>query len=184
MDIPFSHIDIYYGFKFCLDSLGNDNDFDQEETDTVKAKPSLGGKPARFDTVVVMDTSDCETTGLKGTRIGRLKIIFKLPSQVYGSVTPAWTKDPLAYVEWYAPLKPAAEDYHEMYLVKKCLSNADGFTPGQVISLSSIRQTCQLIPNFGRTALPIEWTSDSVLDRCDTFFLNCFTSKYAYQTLW
>ncbi|KAG1837054.1 hypothetical protein DFJ58DRAFT_734596 [Suillus subalutaceus] len=133
MDLPFSHIDIYHGFKFCLDSLGNDNDFDQEETDTVKAKPSLGGKPARFDTVVVMDTSDCETTGLKGTRIGRLKVIFKLPSQVYGSVTPAWTKDPLAYVEWYAPLKPAAEDYHEMYLVKKCLSNADGFTPGQVV---------------------------------------------------
>ncbi|KAG2050853.1 hypothetical protein BDR06DRAFT_891000 [Suillus hirtellus] len=161
MDLPFSHIDIYHGFKFCLDSLGNDNDFDQEETDTVKAKPSLGGKPARFDTVVVMDTSDCETTGLKGK-----------------------FQDPLAYVEWYAPLKPAAEDYHEMYLVKKCLSNADGFTPGQVISLSSIRQTCQLIPNFGRTALPIEWTSDSVLDRCDTFFLNCFTSKYAYQTLW
>jgi hypothetical protein len=168
MDLPFSHIDIYYGFKFCLNSLGNDNDFDQEETDTVKAKPSLGGKPAHFDTVIVMDTSDCETTGLKGkfqvikysmpvsdltlpigTRIGCLKVIFKLPSQVYGSITPAWTKDPLAYVEWYAPLKPAAEDYHEMYLVKKCLSNADGFTPGQVISLSSIRQTCQLISNFG-----------------------------------
>ncbi|KAG1760237.1 hypothetical protein EDD22DRAFT_980691 [Suillus occidentalis] len=36
MDLPFSHIDIYHGFKFCLDSLGNDNDFDQEETDTVQ----------------------------------------------------------------------------------------------------------------------------------------------------
>jgi hypothetical protein len=66
MDLPFSHIDIYYGFKFCLNSLGNNNDFDQEETDTVKAKPSLGGKSACFDTVVVMDTSDCETTSLKG----------------------------------------------------------------------------------------------------------------------
>lgn len=128
MDLPFSHIDIYHGFKFCLDSLGNDNDFDHEETDSVKAKPSMGGKPGRFDTVVIMHTSDCETTGLKGefliyilchnltlptgTRIGCLKVMFKLPSQVYGCVTPAWTKDPLAYVEWYAPLKPAAEDYH------------------------------------------------------------------------
>ena len=66
MDLPFSHIDIYHGFKFCLDSLGNDVDFDHEETDTVKAKPAIAGKPARFDTVVVMDSSDCESTGLKG----------------------------------------------------------------------------------------------------------------------
>ncbi|KAG1842956.1 hypothetical protein F4604DRAFT_1884654 [Suillus subluteus] len=70
MDLPFSHIDIYHGFKFCLDSLENDINFDHEETDSVKAKPSIGGKPGCFDTVVVMDTSDCETTGLKGTRIG------------------------------------------------------------------------------------------------------------------
>jgi hypothetical protein len=66
MDLPFSHIDIYHGFKFCLDSLGNDVDFDQEEADTVKAKPSMNGKPARFDTVVVMNTPDCESTGLEG----------------------------------------------------------------------------------------------------------------------
>ncbi|KAG1720068.1 uncharacterized protein EDB91DRAFT_1065033, partial [Suillus paluster] len=116
-------------------------------------------------------------------RIGRLKVIFRLPQQVYGSIQPAWTKDPLAYVEWYAPLKPAAEDYHEMYTVKKHLLSSDGSLPGKVIPLSSIRQTCQLVPNFG-TTIPIDWTSDNVLDKCDTFLLNCFTSKYAYQTLW
>jgi hypothetical protein len=30
-DLSFSHIDIYHGFKFCLESLGNDVDFDQLE---------------------------------------------------------------------------------------------------------------------------------------------------------
>ncbi|KAG0696668.1 hypothetical protein DFH29DRAFT_984553 [Suillus ampliporus] len=116
MDLPFSHINIYHGFKFCLDSLGNDVDFDQmEEADIVKAQPPISHKAGHFDTVVVMDEPDCESTGLTGTRIGRLKVIFCLPQQVYGSIQPAWTKDPLAYVEWYAPLKPAAEDYHEMY---------------------------------------------------------------------
>jgi hypothetical protein len=119
-----------------------------------------------------------------GTRIGRLKIIFRLPQQVYGSIQPAWTKDPLAYVEWYTPLKSAAEDYHEMYTVKKPLLSSDGSLPGKVIPLSCIRQTCQLVPNFGTTTIPIDWTSDNVLDKCDTFLLNCFTSKYAYQTLW
>ncbi|KAG1787961.1 uncharacterized protein HD556DRAFT_1245932 [Suillus plorans] len=184
MNLPFSHIDIYHGFKFCLDSLGNDVDFDQmEEADIVKAQPPISQKAGCFDTVVVMVDSDCECTGLKGTRIGRLKVIFRLPQQVYGSVQPAWTKDPLAYVEWYAPLKPAAEDYYELYTVKKPLLSLDGSLPGRVISLSSIRQTCQLVPNFGRT-VPIDWTSDNVLDKCDSFLLNCFTSKYAYQTLW
>ena len=89
----------------------------------------------------------------------------------------------MAYIEWYAPLKPAAEDFHEMYIVKKSLYTSDGCLPGQVIPLSSISQTCQLIPQFGRE-VPMEWTSDNVLDKCDTFFLNSFTSKYAYQTLW
>ncbi|KAG1737846.1 uncharacterized protein EDB91DRAFT_1054857 [Suillus paluster] len=121
---------------------------------------------------------------LIGTRIGRLKVIFCLPQQLYGSVHPVWTKEPLAYVEWYSPLKPAAEDYHEMYSVKKPLpSVVDSTLAGKVIPLSSIRQTCQLVPNFGRT-VPMDWTSDNVLDRCDSFLLNCFTSKYAYQTLW
>jgi len=118
-----------------------------------------------------------------GKRIGRLKLIFKLPHQLYGSILPAWSQDTMAYVEWYAPLKPAAEDFHEMYVVKKSLYTSDGCLPGQVIPLSSISQTCQLIPQFGRE-VPMEWTSDNVLDKCDTFFLNSFTSKYAYQTLW
>lgn len=112
--------------------------------------------------------------------IGRLKVIFCLPQQVYGSVQPAWTKDPLTYVEWYAPLKPAAD--YELYAVKKPSLSLDGSLPGRVILLLSIRQTCQLVPNFGRT-VPIDWTLDNVLDKCDSFLLNCFTSKYAYQTL-
>ncbi|KAG1816439.1 uncharacterized protein BJ212DRAFT_1480886 [Suillus subaureus] len=67
MSLPFSHIDIYHGFKFCLDSLGNDIDFDQmEEADIVKAQPSISHKAACFDTVVVMDEPDCESTGLTG----------------------------------------------------------------------------------------------------------------------
>jgi hypothetical protein len=67
MDLPFSHIDIYHGFKFCLESLGNDVDFDQlEEADFVKAQPPISHKAGRFDTVVVMDDPDCESTGLTG----------------------------------------------------------------------------------------------------------------------
>jgi hypothetical protein len=48
--------------------LGNEVDLhlENEEIDSVKAKPKSSGSPARFDTVVVMISEDCESTGLQG----------------------------------------------------------------------------------------------------------------------
>jgi hypothetical protein len=64
--LPFNSLDIYHGFRFCLDSLGNDIDVGDEETDSVKAKPRSGGSPPRFDTVVVMVSDECQSTGVRG----------------------------------------------------------------------------------------------------------------------
>lgn len=64
--LPFNSLDIYHGFRFCLDSLGNDVDMGDEETDSVKAKPRSSGSPPRFDTVIVMVSDECESTGLQG----------------------------------------------------------------------------------------------------------------------
>jgi hypothetical protein len=92
----------------------------------------------------------------------------------------------LAYIEWFSKLKPAAEDDHKMYLVSKLDSLADGFPPGDVVPLSSICQTCQLLPDFAKEPLVAlqNWSSDTVLDSCRRFYLNSFSSKYAYQTIW
>jgi hypothetical protein len=50
-----------------LETLGNDVDFDSEESDAVKAKPQSKGHDARFDTVVIMERKDCDSTsGLTG----------------------------------------------------------------------------------------------------------------------
>jgi len=66
--LPFDSLDVFHGFRFSLDSLGNDIDeSDEEELDNVKAKPRSPGSPARFDTVVVMTSDNCESTGLEGT---------------------------------------------------------------------------------------------------------------------
>jgi hypothetical protein len=64
--LPFNSLDIYHGFRFCLDSLGNDVDVGDEETDSVKAKPRSSGSLPRFDTVIVMVSDECESTGLQG----------------------------------------------------------------------------------------------------------------------
>ena len=134
-----------------------------------------------------------------GVRVGRVKVIFTLPQTIYahGSLNeinaPAEWKGqgPLAYVEWYANLPASADPVHMMYEVRKLPLRVDGTPAGEIIPLSIIRQSCQLIPHFPRptrgstiSTIPSDWTSDSVLDKAQRFLLNNWATKYAYQTLW
>ncbi|EGO02643.1 hypothetical protein SERLA73DRAFT_150311 [Serpula lacrymans var. lacrymans S7.3] len=107
---------------FFNNSLSNNVDLENDQVDSVKARPS--GKNnllPQFDTVVVMSFPDCEATGIKGTRIGRLRVIFKLPETLYNfHASPNnWPKYHLAYVEWYSNLKSTAEKDHLMYSINK-----------------------------------------------------------------
>jgi len=136
----------------------------------------------------------------KGMKVGRLRVIFKLPetlSPFLLQAPPSWPKGPLAYVEWYQ-LSHHPGCYHNMYTVtspqppQNLAGNSESrhsrlfqITPGEVIPLKTIRQTCQLIPLASPgQSWPAEWTSSTVLDRCSTFLLNNWSSKYAYQTIW
>ena len=60
--LPFSHLDVFHGFKFTTIPLSDG----ALEHDSVKAKPAIGTQPARFDTVVVLQDDDAEATGLQG----------------------------------------------------------------------------------------------------------------------
>lgn len=73
-----------------------------------------------------------------------------------------------------------------MYSVNKpCPLDAAGHLPGDIVPLSTIRQSCQLIPHLGASVeWPEEWKSNTILDACDTFLLNNWSSKYTYQTIW
>ena len=53
--------------------------------------------------------------------------------------------------------------------------------PGVIILLSAIRQTCQLVPDFKDDTA---FHHTDVLDKCTYFFLNSFSSKYTYQSIW
>ncbi|OJA09948.1 hypothetical protein AZE42_10127 [Rhizopogon vesiculosus] len=76
----FDKINVWHGFKFGRNILGN-NVESTEEKDWVRAKPArqqgLGGE--RFDTVVVSHTDEAQSTGMKGMKVGRLRVIFTLP---------------------------------------------------------------------------------------------------------
>lgn len=130
-------------------------------------------------------------------RIGRIRVIFKLPTAL-SLLTPApisWPTEPLAYIEWYR-LSSRPGKYHNMYTVSKLApihisANFPSVVQGDIVSIKTIRQSCQLIPiisdhdhDSSNTLHKSNWTSKNILDNCSSFLLNNWSSKYAYQTLY
>jgi hypothetical protein len=67
--LPFTSLDVFHSFRFSLHPpTGSDDiDFSDEQRDAVKARPKFKGQQdARFDTIIVMENDECQSTGLKG----------------------------------------------------------------------------------------------------------------------
>jgi hypothetical protein len=117
-----------------------------------------------------------------GTRIGRIHVIFALPKELDGfSVPKTWPTQPVAYIEWYTPLKPQADHSTSMYRVKKMKPGTSGLA--SIVSLTSIQQSCMLSPSFGEE-VDNSWTSSNVLDSSSSFWLHNWRDLYSYKTLW
>ena len=48
-----------------------------------------------------------------------------------------------------------------------------------VVEVSAIRQSVQLFPCFNGS-WRVNWTSDNVLEKCDTFFVDSFQNRQTY----
>ncbi|KAJ7886469.1 hypothetical protein B0H14DRAFT_3082170 [Mycena olivaceomarginata] len=185
--LPFSRIDVYYNFKFEPTSLDPGQETgSSDDYQTVISRPADLTSAARFDTVIARVKEDSEATGLTGMQVGRVKVLFKLPQTLSSGhpAPPHWPKYPLAFVEWFSSFKRSHENNHEMYAITRPPPLADGSVRRAVIPLTNIRQTCQLFPNFGKADVNQRWTSDIVLDECNSLFVNNWTSLYAYQSIW
>lgn len=129
---------------------------------------------------------------LPGTRVGRIRVIFKLPVFEKGRggidipYPPYWPKEPHAYVQWYtAPqLTDRMRNTHNMASVSKAPLAADHSPPWSIIPLSNIRQSCMLTPKYGIIKKNIWDTDTSVLDTCNTFYVNNWLSLFTYQTVY
>ncbi|KAL1657784.1 hypothetical protein EV122DRAFT_227153, partial [Schizophyllum commune] len=127
-----------------------------------------------------------------GTRVGRVKVVFKLPRMldIYGpqAAPHAWPAGPLAYIEWYTPFRRGPDGVHGLYKVARMPKNSrEGVVPGAIIPLANIRQSCALTPVYGgRLDISSQraWTATNVLDSCDDFFVNNWQSPYTYKTIW
>ncbi|KAF9521723.1 hypothetical protein CPB83DRAFT_801223 [Crepidotus variabilis] len=188
---PFTKLDVWTQFRFEKTSLHDDTDDIENDTDTVKAIPiSKDDSHGRFDTVIAFWNSTGEGTGTQGIRVGRVRIIFRLPPKVeigtgyFLDPPSAWPKDHLVYIEWYQNLARDPHGVNGMYTVRKYSPTSKSHF--SIISLSQIRQGCMLIPMFGKKGSwpQKEWTTSRVLDEANVFLLNNWQSIYSYQTLW
>lgn len=67
-----------------------------------------------------------------------------------------------------------------MYKVSCVLTDEGRFA--SIIPVENIKWSVMLFPLFG-PIVPREWTSDNVLESCNTFFVNSFSDEHAYRTI-
>ncbi|KAJ8468795.1 hypothetical protein ONZ45_g17114 [Pleurotus djamor] len=136
--------------------------------------------PARFDTALINDGTGADI-GVQGYRIGRVRVIFTLPKASLDTLFEPGVEVPehLAFVDWFSPFTHVPERNHGLYKVRP-IKDAEGSSVSEVIPIANIRRSVHLFPRFGPFAPP-EWTSNNVLDLCDTFFVNTFTDRHMYR---
>ena len=106
-------------------------------------------------------------------------MIFSLPKAAIGRDIPSVLSSlRLAHIEWYSKLGRNPDKNHGMYKIRK-LEQIEGV----VVPLSNIRQGCMLFPDFTK-GVQQGWNSKNILDKCNTFFINNWQSKYTYQTIY
>ncbi|KAG1852819.1 hypothetical protein DFJ58DRAFT_661113, partial [Suillus subalutaceus] len=83
-----------------------------------------------------------------------------------------------AYIEWFEPFTSAPDRHHGLYKLSRSLRG--GEKVASIVPLANIVRSVHLMPNFG-AVVPREWTSDTVLDNCNTFWLNSYIDRYTFS---
>lgn len=119
---------------------------------------------------------------LTGSRIGQVRVVFKIPpganKHLFGNRPPP---DHLAYIEWFSTFSSTPDQNHGLYKISR--SHYQGKRLSSIVEVSDIHRSIHLFPQFG-SAVPREWASTTVLDKCSTFFVNSFSDRHCYLTVY
>ncbi|KAJ3797272.1 hypothetical protein GGU11DRAFT_816582 [Lentinula aff. detonsa] len=190
--LPFRSLPIWHKVKFI--NLGL---YGKKTLDSISVHPChINGdgeviRPSRFDTALlkVKDEGSWVKGGMKmmyyslDTRIGRVRVVFSLPSDKLDTLLPPNIPPPthLAYVEWYTRFSRNPEAFSGLYRLKRDVL-ADGTVAASIVPLDSILRSVHLFPKWGG-AVPAGWTSESVLDNAPSFSLSVFKDNHSYFNL-
>ncbi|KAJ3884978.1 hypothetical protein GG344DRAFT_59913 [Lentinula edodes] len=177
---PFRNLPVWHRLKFRNEEL-----YDKCTLDTVCAYPRRYNsrneviQHARFDTALIQ-VNGVEVNSDNYFKVGRVRVIFSLPEGKLHGLLPANMTPPkyLAYVEWFSRFPSRAESYTGLYRLKKQF-NRDGTPAASILPMETIKHSVHLYLKWGGT-VPAAWTSENVLDKCQTFLLSPFRDTHMY----
>ncbi|KAF7374211.1 hypothetical protein MSAN_00303300 [Mycena sanguinolenta] len=180
--LPFGRVPVFHRIKYLAEDPYKAGGPDDTVVDSIHVQPQKTIRngniiPARFDTAIINDGSG-KLTGVTA----QVRVVFSLTSRHIEDLFRPGCHPPkhLAYVEWFTPFAAQPEPPHLMYKLKRSLK--DGERLASIIPLDNIRRSIHLFPKFGAVA-PEYWTSSNVLEECSTFYVNCFTDRHGYATV-
>ncbi|KAH9830637.1 uncharacterized protein C8Q71DRAFT_716534 [Rhodofomes roseus] len=186
-NLPFRSVSVWHKVKFWNQDAQKRREA-PETLDVIHARPAYRdtqGRLAagRFDTALVNEHGDGESIGVSGYRVAQVRVIFSLSKKAREIVFKNDANAPshFVYLEWFSKFKSRPEANHQFYSVKRSCT-ADGQRLAAIVPLDSLHRSAHLLPKFGPTKPP-EWTSDNVLDLCDSFLVNSFTDRHTYITV-
>ncbi|KAH9856108.1 hypothetical protein C2E23DRAFT_866199 [Lenzites betulinus] len=180
----FRKIPAFHKLKFTLDDAQDLGIMDSIQ-DVAHARPERKDKhgrivPGRFDSVLVNDGTG-GASGIQGYHVAQLRLVFKLSQAACRDLFPdVLPPGHLAYIERFSSFT-APDPIHGLYKVTRSRDPA-GARLASVVEVRNIRRSCHLLPVSG-TVVPREWTSSTVLDCSDSFWVNPFVDLHMYMTL-
>ncbi|KAK1230796.1 hypothetical protein PQX77_006110 [Marasmius sp. AFHP31] len=194
LSIPFVRVPIWHKVKWTTPDMYGSKSSTTVIVDSAHVTPARTNKrghvvPGRFDTVLVyMGEEDVGPAfGVKGYRVGRVRVIFTLRQQQLDQLFQAdeqeYVPKHLAYVEWFTRFSSQPERIHGLYKVARSVDPASGYQDASVLPVALFRRSIHLYPRFG-PVVPPEWTSSTVLDLAPHFYVNAFSDRHAYYTIY
>ncbi|KAH9000965.1 hypothetical protein EDB86DRAFT_2801599, partial [Lactarius hatsudake] len=197
---PFRHLPVWHRIKYLRTEPYTGL---TQTVDSIHAYPhrfDVRGRhiPCRFDTALIneghggdtgvigesfRDSETSRTLIVTGYHIGRVRIVFSLPERSLPTLFPIGNEVPkhLVYVEWYTSFTENPEPGSHLFKILP-MKDRGGGRVCSIIPLANIRRSVHLIPKFGVVA-PQEWTSSTVLDSANVFFVNSFTDGHLYRII-
>ncbi|KAK1216986.1 hypothetical protein PQX77_020366 [Marasmius sp. AFHP31] len=192
--IPCVQVPIWHKVKWTTPDMYGSTSSTMVIIDSVHVTPACTNKrghvvPSRFDTVLVyMGKEDVGPAfGVKGYRVGRVRVIFTLCQQqldqLFQPDEQEYVPKHLAYVEWFTKFSSQPEWVHGLYKVACSVDPTSGYQDASVVPVALFCRSIHLYPRFG-PVVPPEWTSSTVLNLAPHFYVNAFSDRHAYYTIY
>ncbi|KAF8802530.1 hypothetical protein BYT27DRAFT_7226421 [Phlegmacium glaucopus] len=136
----------------------------------IRSTPHFYGHPRRDTVFVVLDESKL---GMQGIEIGRVLLFFSFSYR---------RKDfSCALINWFVHDDNPDEDTGMWPVQLEC--DRKGVPNVEVVELDSIARAAHLLPIYGSTRVPDDFSHHDALDSFQSFFVNRFVDHHAHEFL-